>query len=58
MWWEFTIIAKSLRKWGVTGPWLGIGFGLERLAMVKEGGQNVRSMGKSLSYLYGVRLNI
>jgi len=45
-------------KWGVTGPWVGIGFGLERLAMVKEGGQNVRSMGKSLSYLDGVRLNI
>ena len=45
-------------KWGVTGPWVGIGFGLERLAMVKECGQNVRSMGKSLSYLDGVRLNI
>ncbi|HEY3426163.1 MAG TPA: pyrrolysine--tRNA(Pyl) ligase large subunit [Negativicutes bacterium] len=45
-------------KWGMTGPWVGIGFGLERLAMVKEGGQNVRSMGKSLSYLDGVRLNI
>lgn len=45
-------------KWGMTGPWVGIGFGLERLAMVKEDGQNVRSMGKSLSYLDGVRLNI
>ncbi|MDD4238941.1 MAG: pyrrolysine--tRNA(Pyl) ligase large subunit [Desulfotomaculaceae bacterium] len=45
-------------KWGMTGPWVGIGFGLERLLMVKEGGQNVRSMGKSLSYLDGVRLNI
>ncbi|MEN6568348.1 MAG: pyrrolysine--tRNA(Pyl) ligase large subunit [Veillonellales bacterium] len=45
-------------NWGMFGPWVGIGFGLERLAMVKEGGQNVRSMGKSLSYLDGVRLNI
>lgn len=45
-------------RWGVTGPWVGIGFGLERLVMVKEDGQNVRSVGKSLSYLDGVRLNI
>jgi len=45
-------------KWGMSGSWVGIGFGLERLVMVKEGGQNVRSMGKSISYLDGVRLNI
>ncbi len=45
-------------RWGMTGPWVGVGFGLERLLMVKEGGQNVRSKGKSLSYLDGVRLNI
>lgn len=45
-------------RWGMVGPWVGIGFGLERLLMVKEGGQNVRSMGKSLTYLDGVRLNI
>jgi phenylalanyl-tRNA synthetase alpha chain len=45
-------------KWGITEPWVGIGFGLERLLMVKEGAQNVQSMGRSLSYLDGVRLNI
>ncbi|SDF58435.1 pyrrolysine--tRNA(Pyl) ligase large subunit [Sporomusa acidovorans] len=45
-------------KWGIVSTWVGIGFGLERLVMVKEGGQNVRSTGKSLSYLDGVRLNI
>jgi phenylalanyl-tRNA synthetase alpha chain len=45
-------------KWGIASTWVGIGFGLERLVMVKEGGQNVRSTGKSLSYLDGVRLNI
>jgi len=45
-------------RWGMVGPWVGIGFGLERLLMVREGGQNVRSMGKSLTYLDGVRLNI
>lgn len=45
-------------RWGMAGTWVGIGFGLERLVMIKEGGQNVRSMGKSLTYLDGVRLNI
>ncbi len=46
------------KKWGITAPWIGIGFGLERLLMVREGAQNVQSMGRSLSYLDGVRLNI
>lgn len=46
------------KKWGITAPWVGIGFGLERLLMVREGAQNVQSMGRSLSYLDGVRLNI
>ena len=46
------------KKWGITVPWVGIGFGLERLLMVKEEAQNVQSMGRSLSYLDGVRLNI
>lgn len=45
-------------KWGIVDTWVGIGFGLERLLMVKEGGKNVQRMGKSLSYLDGVRLNI
>lgn len=45
-------------NWGMTGAWVGIGFGLERLTMVREGGRNVRSMGKSLSYLNGIRLNL
>lgn len=45
-------------QWGIFDPWVGIGFGLERLLMVKEGSQNVQSMGRSLTYLNGVRLNI
>jgi len=45
-------------KWGITDPWVGFGFGLERLLMVREGGQNVQSMGRSLTYIDGVRLNI
>jgi len=44
--------------WGITDPWVGIGFGLERLLMIKEEAQNVQSMGRSLTYLDGVRLNI
>lgn len=45
-------------KWEITDPWVGIGFGLERLLMVREGRENIQSFGRSLSYLDGVRLNI
>lgn len=45
-------------QWGIIDPWVGIGFGLERLLMIKEETQNVQSVGRSLSYLDGVRLNI
>jgi phenylalanyl-tRNA synthetase alpha chain len=45
-------------KWGIFHPWVGIGFGLERLLMIREGTNNVQSMARSLTYLDGVRLNI
>lgn len=45
-------------KWGIFDPWVGIGLGLERLLMIREGTQNVQSMARSLTYLDGVRLNI
>lgn len=45
-------------KWGIFDPWVGIGFGLERLLMIREGTQNVQSIARSLTYLDGVRLNI
>ena len=45
-------------NWGIIDPWVGIGFGLERLLMIKEGGQNVQRMARSVTYLDGVRLNI
>ncbi|HBV85453.1 MAG TPA: pyrrolysine--tRNA(Pyl) ligase large subunit [Desulfosporosinus sp.] len=45
-------------QWGIIDPWVGIGFGLERLLMIREGSQNVQSMGRTLTYLNGVRLNI
>lgn len=44
--------------WGVFTPWVGLGLGLERLAMVVEGHRTIKKVGRSLSYLYGHRLNI
>ncbi len=49
-------------NWGVTVPWVGLGFGLERLVMARaalrgEELNPVRS-GRSLSYLAGQRLNV
>ena len=46
------------RAWKVTEPWVGIGFGLERLIMVSEKSESLARTGKSLAYLDGVRLNI
>jgi pyrrolysyl-tRNA synthetase-like protein len=44
--------------WGIVDPWVGLGFGLERLIMVKEQYQNIQRAGRSLAYLDGVKLNI
>lgn len=45
-------------QWGVTGPWAGWGFGLERLAMMQMGGSRIHPVGRSLVYLDGARLNV
>jgi phenylalanyl-tRNA synthetase alpha chain len=45
-------------NWGITDPWVGIGFGLERLLMVRENFQNIQRAGRALIYLDGERLNI
>ena len=45
-------------SWGIFDPWVGLGFGLERLAMIKNGFQNIQRVGRGLMYLDGVRLNI
>ncbi len=45
-------------RWGITDPWVGIGFGLERLLMVREKFQNIQRAGRALIYLDGERLNI
>lgn len=44
--------------WGITDTWVGIGFGLERLIMTRDKAPNIHSVGRSVSYLDGVRLNI
>jgi len=45
-------------NWGIVDPWVGLGFGLERLLMAREGYPNIERAGRSLSYLDGVRLNL
>ncbi len=44
--------------WRIYEPWVGIGFGLERMLMVKENSSNLARMGRSLAYLDGVKLNV
>ena len=46
------------RPWKINETWAGIGFGLERLAMVAENTRNLAKFGRSLAYLNGIRLNI
>ena len=46
------------RAWKITEAWVGIGFGLERLQMKIAGSHNLGSVGRSITYLDGVRLNI
>ena len=45
-------------NWGIVEPWVGLGFGLERLIMVRERYPNIERAGRSLTYVNGVRLNI
>ena len=44
--------------WGIVDSWVGLGFGLERLVMVKQRFQNIQRAGRSLIYLDGARLNV
>ncbi|MCL4440615.1 MAG: pyrrolysine--tRNA(Pyl) ligase large subunit, partial [Firmicutes bacterium] len=45
-------------NWDISENWAGLGFGLERLVLVKEGFGNIRRAGRSLIYLDGARLNV
>lgn len=48
--------------WGIDVPWVGLGFGLERLLMAKAAlkgvSLNPARAGRSLAYLNGLRLNV
>ncbi|MGW8265005.1 MAG: pyrrolysine--tRNA(Pyl) ligase large subunit [Longimicrobiales bacterium] len=44
--------------WRITDPWVGIGFGLERLLMAIKGSDSIGKMGRSLAYLDGIPLNL
>ncbi len=37
-------------------PWAGVGFGLERLMMLRDGRSGIRKTARSLSYLDGYRI--
>lgn len=45
-------------NWRVTDTWVGIGFGIERLALVKEGYKTIKRVGKSIAFIDGIPLNI
>ena len=45
-------------NWGIFEPWVGIGFGLERIALVKGGYQTIKRAGKSISYVNGIPLKL
>ena len=44
--------------WAITDPWVGLGFGLERLLVARDGLTGIERVGRSLSYLDGVRLQL
>ena len=44
--------------WGVLEPWVGLGFGLERLMMVAEGGSSLGRWCRNTAYVDGIRLNV
>ncbi|MEW6263479.1 MAG: pyrrolysine--tRNA(Pyl) ligase large subunit [Thermodesulfobacteriota bacterium] len=45
-------------RWSITDAWVGLGFGLERLLMAAGENLHLGRLGRSLSYLDGIRLNI
>lgn len=45
-------------NWDIAENWAGLGVGLERIVMLKEGFHNIRRVGRSLIYVDGARVNI
>jgi len=46
------------REWGVNKPWIGAGFGLERLLKVKHDYSNIRRASRSELYYNGIITNL
>jgi phenylalanyl-tRNA synthetase alpha chain len=46
------------RAWKIRDPWVGVGFGLERLLMVGRNVKSIKKVGRSLGFIDGIRLNI
>ncbi|MCL1982798.1 MAG: pyrrolysine--tRNA(Pyl) ligase large subunit [Clostridiales bacterium] len=44
--------------WGVFEPWVGVGFGIERIALVKGGHKTIKRVGKSITFIDGVPLSV
>jgi pyrrolysyl-tRNA synthetase-like protein len=44
--------------WNIHDPWVGLGFGLERLLVVRDGHENIERVARSLTYLDGARLHL
>lgn len=45
-------------KWNFFGVWVGFGFGIERLALVKNKYQTIKRTGRSIAFIDGVPLNL
>lgn len=45
-------------NWGIFQPWVGIGIGLERLAMIKGEYETIKRAGKSIAYVGGIPLKL
>ncbi|WP_440946277.1 pyrrolysine--tRNA(Pyl) ligase [Methanosarcina sp. T3] len=46
------------REWGVNKPWIGAGFGLERLLKVMHDFKNIKRAARSESYYNGISTNL
>lgn len=44
--------------WGVFEPWVGIGFGVERIALVQGGHKTIKRVGKSVTFIDGAPLSV
>jgi phenylalanyl-tRNA synthetase alpha chain len=44
--------------WNIHDPWVGLGFGLERLLVVRDEHENIERVARSLTYLDGARLHL